>query len=145
MKEMRKTPLFLLAILLVLGCNKDDDPAPYTSINGYWVVRTPDDATDVTFRISQDSDNLHTVGNVIVTHNSTNYDSKPIDARITILSANEIESITMVNNSFLAPFFVIRFQDISVSDDFTEMQINVSSFNIDGNFREFTPITATRN
>lgn len=141
---MRKAPL-ILVILLGLACDKDDDPARYTSINGYWVVRTPDDATDLTFRISQDSDNLHTVGNVIVTHNGTNYDSKPIDARITVLSSNEIESITFVNNSFVAPFFVIRLQEISVTDDFTQMLVSVSSFNIDGNFREFTPITATRN
>lgn len=141
---MRRAPLIFI-IFLSLSCDQDNDPTRYTSINGYWVVRTPDDATDVTFRISQDSDNIHIVENVIVTNNGTNYNSKPIDAKITVLSANEIESITMVNNSFVAPFFVIRFQEISVNNLFTEMQVNISSFNIDGNFREFRPITATRN
>lgn len=141
---MRKLPV-ILVLLLALACNKDDDAGRFTSINGYWVVRTPDNATDVTFRINQDSDNLYTITGVTVKHNSTNYNSKPIDARITVQSANAIESITFVNNSFVAPYFVIRFQEITVNDDFTEMQINISSYNIDGNFREFPAIQATRN
>lgn len=140
---MRKAPL-ILVILLGLACDKDDDPARYTSINGYWIVRTPDDFTTVVFRISQDSDNQHAVGDVMVTHNGTNYDSKPIDARIIVVSSNQIESITIVNNSFVAPYFVIRLQEISADNDFTQMQANFSSFNVDGNFREFALITATR-
>jgi hypothetical protein len=38
----------------------------------------------------------------------------------------------------------VRFQEITVNNSFTEMQINISSFNIDGAFREFPMIKATR-
>jgi hypothetical protein len=131
-------------LLLVIACNKDDDPEKFSSIDGYWIVRTPDDATEVTFRIGKDSDGLFIVDRVAVRHNGIAYDSKAIEARITLISDKQVESITMVNNSFVPPFFVIRYQDILVNDDFTEMQINISSFNVDGNFREFSPIIATR-
>jgi hypothetical protein len=140
---MRKLPVILL-LLLAAACN-DDDPEKYTSINGYWIVRTPDEATNVAFRIAQDSDGLFTVGGVNVRHSGNDYNTKPIDARISVISGNEIESITIVNNSFVAPFFVIRFQEITVNDAFTEMSIGVSSYNIDGSFREFSDTRATRN
>ena len=132
-------------LLTALACDKDDDPGKFTSINGYWIVRTPDDATNVTFRVIQDADKLHTISNVAVRHNGVDYNSKQIEGGLTVVSAREIESITMFNNSFIAPFFVIRFQEISVNADFTEMQINISNFNIDGTFREFSSIIATRN
>ena len=141
---MRKISVILL-LLLAAACNKDEDPGKYTSINGYWIVRTPDEATGVTFRVDPDSDGLFTVTGVNVRHNGNDYNSKPIDARIIVISANEIESITIVNNSFVAPYFVIRFQEITVNDDFTEMSINISSYNIDGDFREFSATRATRN
>lgn len=131
--------------LLVLACDKDDDPKKHDSIEGYWVVRTPDEATEMSFRIGQDSDGLYLVENVMVKHSGKDYNSKPIDAQMTIVSSNEIESITFVNNSFVAPYFVIRFQEIFANENFTELQINISSFNIDGNFREFSGIKGTRN
>ena len=142
---MRKLPVLLL-LFVVLACNKDDDPEKFTSINGYWIVRTPDDATEVTFRISQDSDNQYVVEaeNVFVKHDGRDYNSKEIDAGISVPNATGIESITLVVNSPSPPFFVIRFQEISVNSDFTEMQINISSFNIDGTFRAFPMIMATR-
>ena len=132
-------------LLTALACDKDDDPGKFTSINGYWIVRTPDDATNVTFRVIQDADKLHTISNVAVRHNGVDYNSKQIEGGLTVVSAREIESITMFNNSFIAPFFVIRFQEISVYADFTEMQINISNFSLDGTFREFSSIIATRN
>ena len=141
---MRKLPVIFL-LLLAAACNDDDDPGKYTSINGYWIVRTPDEATNVAFKIAQDSDGLFTVGGVNVRHSGNDYNTKPIDARISVISANEIESITIVNNSFVAPYFVIRLQDIKVNDAFTEMRIHISSYNIDGSFREFSDTQATRN
>ncbi len=140
---MRKVPLFLF-LIVVSACNKDDDPKKYTSADGFWIVRTPDQATEVTFRIGQDADNLYIVDNVVVRHNGTDYNTKPIDGGISVLSATEIESITMVNNSTTPPFFVVRFQEISLNNDFTEMMINISSINIDGAFRQFPMIKATR-
>jgi hypothetical protein len=142
-EHMRKVWCILL-LVLPLACNKDDDPDKFTSINGYWIVRTPDDATDVTFRINKDADSQYLIDNVIVRHAGTTYDSKPIDAEISVLSATAIESITLVNSSAQVPFFVIRFQEVTVNEAFTEMQINISSFNIDGVFRQFAPLTGTR-
>lgn len=131
-------------LALPLACDKDDDPDKFTSLNGYWTVRTPDDATEVTFRVNQDGDSQYLIDNVIVRHAGTTYDSKPIDADINVLSATEIESITLVNSSTQIPFFVIRFQEVTVNEAFTEMQINISSFNIDGVFRQFSPVTGSR-
>jgi hypothetical protein len=141
---MRKLSVMLL-LLLAAACNDDEDSGKYTSINGYWIVRTPDDATSVAFRIGQDADGLFEVGGVNVRHSGTDYNTKPIDARISVISANEIESITIINNSLVAPFFVIRYQSITVNDDYTEMDIEISSYNIDGSFREFSSTRATRN
>ena len=140
---MRKLSCFLL-LALSAACNKDDDPDKFNSINGYWIVRTPDDATEVTFRVSQDTDSDYVIDKVIVRHAGATYDTKPIDAEISVISAREIESITLVNSSTQIPFFVIRFQEVTVNDAFTEMQINISSFNIDGVFRQFSPVAGTR-
>jgi hypothetical protein len=140
---MRKLCCILL-LTLTLACDKDDDPDKFTAINGYWIVRTPDDATEVTFRVNQDADSQYVIDNVIVRHAGATYDSKPIDADIQVLSASEIESITLVNSSTQIPFFVIRFQEVTVNETFTEMQINISSFNIDGVFRQFSPVTGSR-
>jgi len=140
---MRNVWCFLL-LALSMACNKDDDPDKFSSINGYWIVRTPDDATEVTFRVSQNTDGEYLIDNVIVRHAGATYDTKPIDAEITVLSATEIESITLVNSSTQVPFFVIRFQEVSVNGAFTEMLINISSFNIDGVFRQFSPVTGGR-
>ena len=140
---MRKFSLMLF-LFLGLACNKDDDPDKNTSINGYWVVRTPDSATDVTFRIGQDADEQYIIETASVRHNGSDYNSKPIDAEITVLSPQEIETITILNNSPAIPFFVVRFLDISVNGEFTEMEITNSTFNIDGVFREFSMIKATR-
>ena len=111
---MRKLSAVLM-LLTALACDKDDDPGKFTSINGYWIVRTPDDATNVTFRVIQDADKLHTISNVAVRHNGVDYNSKQIEGGLTVVSAREIESITMFNNSFIAPFFVIRFQENSLN------------------------------
>lgn len=139
---MRKFAVILFVI--AIACDQEDDPKQFTSINGYWTLRTPDEETSVTFRISQDADQLHIIDKVSVTHNGTEFNSKPIDAGIIILSPSEIESITFVNNSFEIPFFVIRFMGISVNGDFTSMNIANSTFNINGQFREFAMINATR-
>lgn len=135
----------ILFLVLAFACDKDDDPEKFTSINGYWVVRTPDDATTVTFRIVQDSDSEYAVDAVLVSHNGTNYDSKPVEARIAVTSPTEIESITLINTDATIPFFVIRFQQITVNSDFTEMDIGISSFTIDGVINGFPMIKATRN
>ena len=137
--------IFLIgALLLVVACNKDDDADKFSSVNGYWIVRTPDDATTVTFWIGQDPDGLLMVDRVAVRHNGVQYNSDNSDARITLVSAREVESITIISQSFVPPFYVIRFQDIQVNDSFTEMQISIASFNVDGVFREFSSIVATR-
>ena len=140
---MQKLALILL-LALAISCDKDDDPEKFTSINNYWTVDTPDGLTSVTFRVTQDADEIHIVDRVSVVHNSADFNSKPIDAEIIIISPKEIESITFVNNSFEIPFFVIRFMAISVNDDFTRMDIENSTFNINGEFREFDMLTATR-
>lgn len=134
----------ILLLLLAIGC-KEDDPEKFTSINGYWTVNTPDGQTRVTFRIGQDSDNIALIDKVSVVHNATDFNSKPVDAGIITVSEREIESITFTNNSFESPYFVIRLIDISVNEGFTEMQIANSSFNVNGAFREFSMINATRN
>ena len=140
---MHRLALILL-VVFVLACDKEDDPDKITSINGYWTVQTPDDQTTVTFRVTQDADDIHIIDRVSVVHNGTEYNTKPIDADIIVLSPTEIESITFVNNSFEIPFFVIRFINISVSSDFLRMDVDNSTFNVDGQFREFPMISASR-
>jgi hypothetical protein len=142
--HMRKLSLILLLSLAGSACNDDDGPEKFTSINGYWIVRTPDDATEVAFQVAQDGDARFIIQGVSVNHRGSDYNSKPIDAAINVTSATEIESITMVNTTAQIPFFVIRLQQIVVNSSFTEMQINISSFNIDGVFRQFPMIKATR-
>jgi hypothetical protein len=138
---MRKLALILL-IVFVVACDKEDDPDKNTSINGYWTVKTPDDQTTVTFRVSQDADNIHIIDRVSVVHNGTEYNTKPIDADIIVLSPTEIESITFVNNSFQIPFFVIRFMNISVSSDFIRMDIDNSSFNVDADLSSLIQVVS---
>ena len=134
----------ILFVALAISCEKEDDPDKFTSINDYWTVDTPDGLTTITFRVTQDADEIHIVDRVSVVHNGDDFNSKPIDAEIIIISPKEIESITFVNNSFEIPFFVIRFLAISVNDDFTRMDIENSTFNINGEFREFDMLSATR-
>lgn len=140
---MRSLWWFLL-VALAAACSEDDGPSRPTSILGYWTVDTPDNATRVTFRIGQDSDQQYIIEAASVNHNGSDYRSKPVEAGLVILSANEIESISILNNDPTIPFFVIRFLDISVNADFTEMEIANSTFNIDGVFREFPMIVARR-
>ena len=135
---MRTLPVMLI-VFLALACNKEDDPEKYTSINGYWVVRTPDGATTVTFRIILDADNNHVIDRTQVRHNNTDYDSEPVDAAIIVTNANEIESIT-----FRTSDLVIRFWTITVNSDFTGMTITNSSLVIDGGIREFEMLPVTR-
>jgi len=139
--------MIILLLTAALSCDKDSDPAKYTSINGYWVVRTPDDLTTLTFRVEQDQDGRYTLPAqyVSVQHNGTSYDSKPVDAAIVVVGEREIESMTFINTSTQVPFFVIRFQQLSVNENFTQIQVLNASFNVDGAFREFNMITATRN
>ncbi|MDQ2657171.1 MAG: hypothetical protein M3Y60_07095 [Bacteroidota bacterium] len=139
---MRKLAV-ILCLIMSAACN-DDDATRYTSIDGYWVVRTPDDDTDVTFQVGRDADNQFIVQSVSVHHNGTDYNNKETDAEITVLSEREVESITFVTTVPQIPFYVIRFQGISLNSDFTEMLISNSSFQIDGVFDEFAMITATR-
>ncbi len=139
---MRKLAV-ILCLVASAACN-DDDVRRYTSIDGYWIVKTPDDNTDVTFRIGRDGDNQFIVESVDVHHNGTDYNTKDTDAEVNVLSEHEIESITFVTTVPQVPFYVIRFQSVSVNADFTEMVISNSSFNIDGVFREFAMITARR-
>lgn len=140
---MQKLALILF-LALALSCDKDDDPDKFTSINGYWMVQTADGLTSVTFRVAQDADEIHIVDRVSVVHDGVDFNSKPIDADIIIISPKQIESITFVNNSFEIPFFVIRFMTISVNDDFTRMEIENSTFNINREFRQFDMLSATR-
>ncbi|MEX2232157.1 MAG: hypothetical protein WD824_08355 [Cyclobacteriaceae bacterium] len=135
---MRKLSLIIF-LILGWGCNKDD-PEKFTSIAGYWIIRTPDDATTVTFRIGQDSNGEFIVESAAVRHNGTDYNAQPIDAGIFPISPTQIESITFRTNSF-----VLRFLEISVNTDFTEMDITNSILLFDGVFREFSMIKATRN
>lgn len=141
---MRRIVVFLVLVLSV-ACDKEDDPDKLTSINGYWIVRTPDGQTDVTFRIGHDSDNITVIDRASVIHNGIDFNSKPVDSDIVLVSAREIESITLVNNSLDVPYFVIRLLNLSANEEFTEMQIESSIFNINGEFRQFEMITATRN
>jgi hypothetical protein len=136
---MRKLPMIFI-LFLGLSCNKDDDPEKFTSFNGYWIVRTPDDATTVTFRISVDADNNPIIDRTSVQHSGADYNSQPIDAELIVTSPTEIESVTFVTGRF-----VIRLLTLSTNSDFTEMQIANSIFTIDGGFREFSMISATRN
>jgi len=136
---MRKLPVILI-LFLGLSCNNDDDPQKYTSILGYWVVRTPDDATTVTFRIALDADSVYIVDKASVQHNGSDYNSQPIDAALIVTSETEIESLTLVTNQF-----VIRLLTMSANSTFTEMQIANSIFTIDGVIREFSMFSATRN
>lgn len=135
----------IVFLLLAAACSKEDDPEKFTSFNGGWIVRTPDSQTTLSFRITKDQNDIHVIDRVSVVHNATAFNSKPIDAQIATTSDREIESLTFVNNSFEVPYFVIRLINISVNNDFTEMQIDNSSFNINGEFREFSMITAKRN
>jgi hypothetical protein len=134
---MRKVCCFLI-LLVTCGCG-DDDPKKYSSINGYWIVRTPDNATDVTFRIGQNADKEFIIESVLVNHNGADYNTEPVDSQIIVTSPTEIESITFRANSF-----VIRFLTITVNSEFTEMEITNSSVRIDQDFREFEMMKATR-
>ena len=130
---------FVLVLISALACNKDEDPEKYTSYNGYWIVRTPDDLTEVTFRIGADADNLQIVDAVSLMHNGSVYNREVIDAELAVTSSTELEFISFRTNDF-----VIRLWTISVNGDFTEMQITNSSFVIDKIFREFPMLTASR-
>lgn len=134
---MRQLCCFLI-LLFACGCG-DDDPKKYSSINGYWIVRTPDNATSVTFRIGQNTDKEFVIESVLVNHNGTDYNTQPVDTQIIVTSPTEIESIT-----FRADIFVIRFLTITVNSEFTELAITNSSVRIDQDFREFPMIKATR-
>ena len=135
---MRKVLIFVF--LVAVGCDKEDDPEKYTSFNGFWVVRTPDDATTVSFRIALDADNNTVIDRALVEHNGKNYDSQPIDGALIVTSPTEIESLTLVGDGF-----VVRFLTLTTNSDFTQLQIANSIFTIDGAFREFSMISATRN
>ena len=130
---------FILMLILTIACNKDEDPEKYTSYNGYWIVRTPDDLTEVTFRIAADADNVQIVDAVSLMHNGSVYNREVIDAELAVTSPTELEFISFRTNDF-----VIRLWTITLNDDFTEMQITNSSFVIDKIFREFPMLTASR-
>jgi hypothetical protein len=134
---MRKLCCFLI-LLFIFGCG-EDDPIKYTSINGYWIVRTPDNATDVTFRIGQNINKEFIIESVLVNHNGTDFNTQPVDTQIIVTSPTEIESIT-----FRADIFVIRFLAITVNSQFTEMEIANSSVSINQDFQEFAMVKATR-
>ena len=125
-------------LVLAFACNKEDDPEVFTSLSGYWIVRTPDNATTVTFKIVIDANSQYVIENTSVTHGGV-YGGQPIDSRITVTSATEVESIY-----FRTSDFVIGLLGMSVNSTFTELQISNSSWNIDGVFREFSLIAATR-
>ncbi len=124
---------------LMFACGEEDDPQKFDSINGYWIVKTPDDLTQVAFKIGVDSNNQPVVENAQVRHNGSDYTSEPIDAALIPASSTSIESIT-----FRTTHFVIRFEDAKPNTDFTEMEIAHSVFTIDSFIREFSPIKATR-
>ncbi|MEO5601958.1 MAG: hypothetical protein ABIR06_13645 [Cyclobacteriaceae bacterium] len=126
-------------LVLAFACNKEDDPEVFTSLSGYWIVRTPDNATTVTFKIVTDANSQYVIENISVTHNGGAYGGQPIDSRIMVTSPTEVESIY-----FRTSDFVIGLLGMSVNTTFTELQISNSSWNIDGAFREFAMIAATR-
>lgn len=126
-------------LVLAFACNKEDDPEVFTSLSGYWIVRTPDNATTITFKIGTDANSQYVIENTGVTHNGGVYTKQPIDSRIMVTSATEIESIY-----FRTDDFVIGLLEMSVNTTFTELLISNSSWNIDGAFREFAMMTATR-
>jgi hypothetical protein len=127
----------ILVVLLSLGCSKDD-PKPLTSIAGNWVVTTPDSETVINFRIGKDSNNEYIVESSSVRHNG-GVNSQAIDARIITTSDTQIESIT-----FRTDDFIIRLLEVSVNNDFTQLQITNSTLIIGGVFREFAGMTGTR-
>lgn len=135
---MRKLVIFFF--FLAIACDKEDDPEKFSSLNGYWVVRTPDEATTVTFRIAVDADNNTVIDRASVQHDGNDYNSEPIDAALIIASPTEIESLTLVSGRL-----IIRFLAMTANSDFTQLQIDNSIFTIDGAFREFSMIQATRN
>lgn len=133
-----------LAVILFLfsagSCRDDDDPQKFSSLVGYWVVRTPDAATTLTFRIGIDPDTDQlAIENASVRHDGVDYNSGPVDAALVVTSESEVESMT-----FRATQFTIRLWTLTANADFTEMEIANSSFVIDQAFREFSMITATR-
>ena len=130
---------FVLVLISALACNKDEDPEKHTSFNGYWIVRTPDGLTEVSFRLGTDADNVQIVDAVSLTHNGSVYNKGVIDAEVAVTSPTELEFISFRTNDF-----VIRLWTISINGDFTEMQITNSSFVIDKIFREFPMLTASR-
>lgn len=140
---MRKH-LWILLLIVSFCCEDEDQPQPPSSIEGYWIVRTPDDATALAFEIRGDQDNGFQITEFSVNHNGVVYGTKPVDADIMVTSATEVESMTFVTLDAQPPFFVIRFQQVTVSDDFTEMQINFATFQIDGQTRAFEKMGATR-
>ena len=125
---MRKVFLILF-LFLGWACN-EDGPEKFTSIAGYWVISSPDEATTVTFGIGQDSNGDFVVESTAVRHNGTDY-TQTIDAGIFPISPMEIESITFRTNSF-----VLRFLEILVNTDYTEIEITSSILLFDGVFRE---------
>ena len=135
---MRKLVIFIF--LLGVACDQDDDPEKFSSFNGYWIVRTPDEATTVTFRIAVDADSNTIIDRASVQHDGEDLDADPIDGALIVTSPAEIESLTLVSDRL-----IIRFLTMTANSDFTQMQIDNSIFTIDGAFREFSMIQATRN
>lgn len=136
---MRKLTFLVLVLLLAFACKKDDDPKAFNSVSGYWIVRTTDDITTVSFTIIPDADNDYAIESASVTYNGDVYTAQPIDTRIITVSDTEIESIT-----FRSDDFIIRLLEITAINNFTELQISNSTFVIDGIIREFAMIKATR-
>jgi hypothetical protein len=134
---MRKL-IFLLIAALALACSKDNNPGPPSSVNGYWMVSTPDGFTTVTFKIGVGTNNEPVIESVLVNHQGTTY-TQSIDVSLIPLSGGGIESI-----SFRATEFVILLEGITVNADFTEMQIAHSTFTFGMDIRNFAVLKGIR-
>jgi hypothetical protein len=133
-----KNSTLILLVALACGCHKDDEPKAYTSLLGNWVVRTPDNATVVSFRIDI-SNNEYVILSPSVKQNGGAYTKEPIDAQVLVTTATELESI-----SFHTSDFIIRFLEITVNTGFTELTIANSTLVIGTDIRAFAQMKATR-
>jgi hypothetical protein len=134
---MRRKLRVILLLILTGACN-NNDPPKYDSILGDWMIQTPDNETTINFLIGLDINNQFIIETATVNHNGDDFEGHLIDGGLAI-SPTQIESIVISSD-----VFVLRFIDIKVAGGFAEMEITTASLLINGAFREFSMIKATR-